>query len=817
MKNKKFLKKLAALAVGTLMVGTIALSACGEHTHSYGDWTPNEDPTTGHYRVCVDNDDTQNDTHHIVDGECTECHYKPKKEEGKHEHVWSKTGTDNKDGKTHKLTCSGEGECDLKGEKNENHDTTGTDGACSVCGYKEDKQDGGNEHSHVTHVASNNNGTHTTTCSGTGDCDTYPKTENCDTEGEGGACSKCGYKEEPKHEHVWGEAIKYDATHHRYVCTGDGVCDEDNEKLEAHDELGDGGSCKACGYVPGETIVHEHVTHVTNNNNGTHTTTCSGAGECDTYPKTDNCDTEDEGKCSVCGYEAPKHQHVEHVEDNNDGRHVITCIGTVGECDGDYPKYEAHDTEGEGGVCSKCGHKEEAGVEHTLINVGDLASSNSDVSLKESASTSGSTKYTSAFNGEKAELTKYIGTGGAIKGKNGLKVEASADTIVYVYAYSGSADSERFLALYNVAEPESNDDFVVGTKQSIGNGTGSVLGVAKFEIKSGETKYIGSTASSVNIFAVGIVTGGDDEATASTVDAQLATCAAAGIVAHTITNYGRYLSEGTAIGPHATVDPQKDHDYEYSQEWLNSNLPTKDAGVDLTVTCKNDACLHSTATVKLPELSSEDYVKTDATDGKKNYTYTDKDTKVVVTFVADDVQTVVKATQGYTITTTSFEAQGVMVAEGELFTMKAGSALVGKAFPDSTQSKEWTIADGTVVAKKGMNVLEASTVLNKKATLNLLVITALDKDVVISIDFVGVRNESGTYNYGTARHATYTAIDNSDSDKVLGDPMTTSGSARVGGRLTVTIPKGHTVTIQASDAANDGTNIFICGINAVEK
>lgn len=55
---------------------------------------------------------------------------------GEHAHKWSTNGTDNGDG-THKLTCSGEGTCDLDGTKNENHNTSGTGGACSVCGHTE--------------------------------------------------------------------------------------------------------------------------------------------------------------------------------------------------------------------------------------------------------------------------------------------------------------------------------------------------------------------------------------------------------------------------------------------------------------------------------------------------------------------------------------------------------------------------------------------------------------------------------------------------------------------------------------------------------
>ena len=68
----------------------------------------------------------------------------PGGEENKHSHVWSKDGTDNGDG-THKLTCSGNGECDEGGTKNEAHDTKGADGACSVCGYKDNGKDDGKD------------------------------------------------------------------------------------------------------------------------------------------------------------------------------------------------------------------------------------------------------------------------------------------------------------------------------------------------------------------------------------------------------------------------------------------------------------------------------------------------------------------------------------------------------------------------------------------------------------------------------------------------------------------------------------------------
>ena len=59
-----------------------------------------------------------------------------------HSHIWNITGTDNGNG-THRILCTGEGECDEGGYKDEAHNTSGADGACSVCGYKADAQGGG--------------------------------------------------------------------------------------------------------------------------------------------------------------------------------------------------------------------------------------------------------------------------------------------------------------------------------------------------------------------------------------------------------------------------------------------------------------------------------------------------------------------------------------------------------------------------------------------------------------------------------------------------------------------------------------------------
>ena len=102
MKNKKWLKALAALAVGTVMVGTIGFAAC---TPDEGD---NGGPSGG----------------------------------GGHTHSWSAWTKD--DDTTHSRTCANAG-CDATAsEKKENH-TPGTNGVCSKCGYDPNASSGGGD------------------------------------------------------------------------------------------------------------------------------------------------------------------------------------------------------------------------------------------------------------------------------------------------------------------------------------------------------------------------------------------------------------------------------------------------------------------------------------------------------------------------------------------------------------------------------------------------------------------------------------------------------------------------------------------------
>ncbi len=103
----------------------------------------------------------------------------------------------------------------------------------------------GTSHSHsYGSWTSNNNGTHNGTCANTdGKCDALTLTnDTCDTTGTDGACSKCGYKAQQggeTHSHVWGEwevetaPTLYGNGLAIRECTGEGDCDA-TEELTQH-------------------------------------------------------------------------------------------------------------------------------------------------------------------------------------------------------------------------------------------------------------------------------------------------------------------------------------------------------------------------------------------------------------------------------------------------------------------------------------------------------------------------------------------------------------------------------------------------------
>ena len=270
---------------------------------------------------------------------------------------------------------------------------------------------------------------------------------------------------------------------------------------------------------------------------------------------------------------------------------------------------------------------------------------------------------TSAFNGDALSLANYVGTQGAIDKNNCLKIVATADMTVYVYARSSGGTDERFLALYSATS--SNNSFDENTKQGIGSSEGAVLGVAKFKITKGETKYIGSTGSGINIYAIGVITGGEpDEMTTQTVSVTPATCTESGIKAHTVTNFGRYLCGGSYVPYSGVIAPALGHDYANTTGTV-STMPTADAKGSYTATCKRDS---HTGTFELPALNSSKYKRT-ASGTQTSYTYKDAETECTVTFTADTVEEDQNAAESWSLDFTNASKQPTAVdSEGSAVT-----------------------------------------------------------------------------------------------------------------------------------------------------
>ena len=153
-----------------------------------------------------------------------------------HEHEYG-AWSDNGDG-THKRSCTA-AECTET--ESGTCDTSGEGGKCSKCGHPSQPS-----HTHSLKYTSNDNGTHAVTCEAADCTGGITTPETCDTAGDGGKCSKCGYKAQGTHTH----SLKYTSTNdgkHTVVCETQG-CPGGVTTPESCDTAGDGGKCSKCGY-----------------------------------------------------------------------------------------------------------------------------------------------------------------------------------------------------------------------------------------------------------------------------------------------------------------------------------------------------------------------------------------------------------------------------------------------------------------------------------------------------------------------------------------------------------------------------------------
>ena len=187
-----------------------------------------------------------------------------------------------------------------------------------------------------------------------------------DTKGEGGACSKCGYK---PHTHTYTNYEAVGNGKHLKKCSG---CDA--AQLEDCVYYADSNKCQYCGYEKTGSSEHTHNFTYTINNNGTHTIACTVDGCLGFGETTANCTYDAKtGKCVFCGYSKPEDKHVHvykytpHLTDGKyDGKHTIVC--TAGGCTGigETVKNCAYDATGK---CVFCGaEKAQKQSDYFMVN-----------------------------------------------------------------------------------------------------------------------------------------------------------------------------------------------------------------------------------------------------------------------------------------------------------------------------------------------------------------------------------------------------------------------------------------------------------------
>ena len=136
----------------------------------------------------------------------------------------------------------------------------------------------------------------------------------CDTNGTDGACSVCGYKPEstpeptpeptPESHKCKLSYAQKDATNHTATCSSD--CDKGyaSGKDESHD-FGSGDTCSKCSYKKEATPEHKKV--YTSSKDGKHSAKCSvdGCTDASDAVASEAC-TYENGKCKLCGFAEPK-------------------------------------------------------------------------------------------------------------------------------------------------------------------------------------------------------------------------------------------------------------------------------------------------------------------------------------------------------------------------------------------------------------------------------------------------------------------------------------------------------------------------------
>ena len=285
---------------------------------------------------------------------------------------------------------------------------------------------------HTFKYDSNGDGTHSISCKVEGCADVFDQSEPCDTNGEGGACSKCGYKKQTA-EHTCnftGEKKPANAAQHTIKCTG---C---NNTTTVDCTFGPDGKCEC-----GNTKPSEHKCDFSGDKKsdgaGQHTIKCTG---CD-KTTTEACTFGPDGKC-VCGYSKPTHNLT--YAPNNNGTHRVIC--SVSGCDHNNNSVACTY---ENGKCKFCSYKQ---PDTSSISLSGTATIKVDETTKITASISPAGKKISGvtFSDSSIASCTYDSTSVTVKG---LKAGSTKMTVK-----SDNGKSADITITVNAKEQKYADD-----------------------------------------------------------------------------------------------------------------------------------------------------------------------------------------------------------------------------------------------------------------------------------------------------------------------------------------------------------------------
>ena len=472
------------------------------------------------------------------------------------------------------------------------------------------------------------------------------------------------------HKHTWGEDYGKDgASGHYRICTG---CDEHSE-TEPH-TLNNNGECTVCHWTsaPSTTVA---VASVSLNKNtlslkvGASETLTATVAPANATNKNViwSVTAGDAVTVSASGaVTAVKEGTATVTVTTQDGDKTATCTVTVTNNGGgeENPPVDKQDVTFNASTDISAAPASGATLVEGVTTNGDLG-----------YGTTSRDVYHPSLDGGKSTIKNRVQLNGNAKG---IKFNLEANATVLVYASGADANSVGSLQLY-VAGEKSGD--IV----SIGKGGDKDVGVAEFSFNANtEYEIRRGTSSTVNVLFIAIHYGELNEVKGDLVPAVPVSCEEDGMLAHYLSNYGKYYAEdGTTIKLRSDlVQVKTGHNYSLVDGSVVAATETTPGSAQIK--CANET---NSINVELPILTSNDYTTRPNVGESGNYVYRYRGVEITFTGVGVGAATVtwtdiysIPTFTGINVGTSKTDGQNcVYASEGVAAVQADGSLLIGDA------------------------------------------------------------------------------------------------------------------------------------------